>query len=326
MLENRSGETVTLGFVEVGVGENSYDREYSGYFRSSDYYTRKHTPGADSPIASIKGTGKMVAAHVTCYGERPHIITCEGDVRIHIDGIKTPQVESDGSESYICYGWGFPTPAECNPSGGYDGLSDNPWSMTRLCLGDSYPFYSQLDFNIESGESNNQYLEHLGIVFYYGQDKVSLVKTDSIDMASKKSLKRHKYKVEGDVSVEMLTSCFEGDADDVEVTAMVHKFTGESSFRVKVLSNNHGVRLRRCSDQELPRQCARVWVDGQDAGVWYLADSNPYKRWIEDEFEIPESLTRDKSVLNIRIVPESREEGCPVSWNEAAYEVFCYME
>lgn len=153
-----------------------------------------------------------------------------------------------------------------------------------------------------------------------------LVKTDSIDMASKKSLKRHKYKVEGDVSVEMLTSCFEGDADDVEVTAMVHKFTGESSFRITVLPNNHGVRLRRCSDQELPRQCARVWVDGQEAGVWYLADSNPYKRWIEDEFEIPESLTRDKSVLNIRIVPESREEGCPVSWNEAAYEVFCYME
>lgn len=326
MLENRSGETVTLGFVEVGVGENRYDRENSGYFRSSDYYTRKHTPGADSPIASMKGTGKMVAAHVTCYGERPHIITCEGDVRIHIDGIKTPQVESDGSESYICYGWGFPTPAESNPSGGYDGLSDNPWSMTRLCLGDSYPFYSQLDFNIESGESNNQYLEHLGIVFYYGQDKISLVKTDSIDMASKKSLKRHKYKVEGDVSVEMLTSCFEGDADDVEVTAMVHKFTGESSFRVKVLPNNHGVRLRRCSDQELPRQCARVWGDGQDAGVWYLADSNPYKRWIEDEFEIPESLTRDKSVLNIRIVPESREEGCPMSWNESAYEVFCYME
>lgn len=140
MLENRSGETVTLGFVEVGVGENSYDRENSGYFRSSDYYTRKHTPGADSPIASIKGTGKMVVAHVTCYGERPHIITCEGDVRIHIDGIKTPQVESDGSESYICYGWGFPTPSECNPSGGYDGLSDNPWSMTRLCLGDSYHF------------------------------------------------------------------------------------------------------------------------------------------------------------------------------------------
>ena len=42
----------------------------------------------------------------------------------------------------------------------------------------------------------------------------------------------------------------------------------------------------------------------------------------------PEAISgyRDKSVLNIRIVPESREEGCPVSWNEAAYEVFCYME
>ena len=109
MLENRSGETVTLGFVEVGVGENSYDREYSGYFRSSDYYTIVNIHrGQIAPIASIKGTGKMVAAHVTCYGERPHIITCEGDVRIHIDGIKTPQVESDGSEKLYLLRVGIP--------------------------------------------------------------------------------------------------------------------------------------------------------------------------------------------------------------------------
>ena len=55
-----------------------------------------------------------------------------GDVRVYIDGKRTPQVESDGSESYVCYGWGFPTPPEVHPMGGYDGLSDNPWSMTRF--------------------------------------------------------------------------------------------------------------------------------------------------------------------------------------------------
>ena len=325
-LENRSDEPVTLGFVEVGVGENRYGREQCGYFRSSDYYPRTHTPGADSPIASIKGTGKMVGAHVTCYAERPHIITCEGDVRVHIDGNRTPQVESDGSESYICYGWGFPTPAEGHPSGGYDGLSDNPWSMTRLCLGDSYPFYSQLDFGIESGECNNQYLEHLGAIFYYGQDKVSLVKSDSISMNQKKSLKRHGYKAQGNASTEPLTAYFEGDADDKEVPGTVSRFTGHSSFKVNIIPENRGVRLRRLSDQQQPRQCARVWVDGQEAGVWYLADSNPHKRWIEDEFEIPAELTRGKSMLNIRIVPEAREEGSPISWNEAAYDVFCYTE
>ena len=46
------------------------------------------------------------------------IISCEGDVRIYIDGKRTPQVESDGSESYVCYGWGFPTPPEVHPMGG----------------------------------------------------------------------------------------------------------------------------------------------------------------------------------------------------------------
>lgn len=325
-LVNRGDKPVTLAFAEVGVGENRYERERCGYFRSSDYYPRQHTPGADSRIASIKGTGKMVAAHVTCYAERPHIITCEGDVRIHIDGIRTPQVESDGSESYICYGWGFPTPAEGNPSGGYDGLSDNPWSMTRLCLGDSYPFYSSLDFGIESGEHNNQYLEHSGAVFYYGRERSSLVETDSLDLASARSVKRHRYKARGEVSKTPLTACFEGDADDVEVSATVCRFTEESSFEVKISPANRGVRLRRLSDQQQSRQCARVWVDNREVGIWYLADSNPYKRWIEDEFEIPESFTRGKSTLRIRIVPESREAGVPITWNEAAYGVFCYTE
>ena len=96
----------------------------------------------------------MVAAHVTCYGERPNIITCEGDVRVYIDGNRTPKVESDGSESYVCFGWGFSTPPEVHPFGGYDGLKDNPWSMTRLCINDYYPFYRGLEFNIESGEYN----------------------------------------------------------------------------------------------------------------------------------------------------------------------------
>ncbi|HIZ26849.1 DUF2961 domain-containing protein [Barnesiella sp. An55] len=325
-LVNRGDTPVTLAFAEVAVGANDYDRERSGYFRSSPYYARKHTPGADSRIASIKGWGKMVAAHVTCYGERPHIITCEGDVRVHIDGIRTPQVESDGSESYICYGWGFPTPAEGHPSGGYDGLSDNPWSMTRLCLGDSYPFYSSLDFGIESGEHNNQYLEHSGAIFYYGREEPVLVETDRLNLASSQSIKEHRYKARGEVEKSPLVACFEGDADDEEVAGTVWRFTEGSSFEAGIQPENRGVRLRRLSDQQQSRQCARVWVDGEEVGVWYLADSNPYKRWIEDEFEIPESFTRGKSMLHIRLEPESREEGAPLSWNEAAYVVFCYTE
>ncbi len=324
-IENRGNESIRIGFAEVGYSNDKYDCSRSGYFRSSDYYERKRTPGVDSRIGTISGTGKLVAAHVTAYGERPNIITCEGDVRVYIDGMKTPQIESDGSESYVCYGWGFPTPPETHPSGGYDGLPDNPWSMTRLCMGDSYPFYSGLLFGIESGENNNQYLAHSGILFYYGKDQISLIKTDSIDVSLSKSIKQHKYQLQGLVSKEELDSFYEGDNDHIPVKGQVNHFTGYSSFTIKISPQNIGVRLRRRSDQINPGQCARVFVDGEEVSerLWFFADRNPYKRWLDDEFEIPLRFTTGKSSIQVRIVPV--EVGKTTHWNESVYQVYCHM-
>lgn len=327
VMENRGNKPVVLGFSEVGVSEEStYDKAACGYFRNTPYYSRKYTPGTDTPLACIKGTGKMVAAHITCYAERPHLISCEGDVRVYIDGKRTPQVESDGSESYVCYGWGFPTPPEVHPMGGYDGMPDNPWSMTRFCIGDSYPFYSELRFGIESGEHNNQYLEHSGTVFYYGQDRARLVKTDSLELNSPSSVRAHAYRPVGNVRREKLENYFEGNEDSVVWVGEVLRFDEYSSFKVDISPKNEGVRLRRLSDQCHPRQAARVFVDGEevDTRMWYVADHNPYKRWLEDDFEIPARFTRGKNRLNIRIVPVDLTGRKEVTWNEAAYQVFCY--
>ena len=326
IIENRSGVPVSLGFSEIAVSRSVYPTSNAGYFRNTPYYTRKHMAGIDSPIAAIQGRGKMVAAHVTCHAERSHIISCEGDVRVYIDGKRTPQVESDGSESYVCYGWGFPTPPEVHPMGGYDGLSDNPWSMTRFCIGDSYPFYSELKFGIESGEYNNQYLEHSGTIFYYGQDKNVLVKTDSLDLNSSRSIKRHSYKAMGNVRRTKLESFFEGNEDRILYVGETVRFESFSSFRVNISSQNEGVRLRRLSDQNDARQAARVFVDGEEVTerLWYVADSNPYKRWLEDDFEIPAKYTKGKKSLNIRIVPVSMSKEGKNTWNEAEYQVFCY--
>ncbi len=326
-IENRGTQPVTVAFAEVLVAPTKYDRTRSGYFRSSEFYPLQRTPGADSRIATLSGTGKLVAAHVTCLAERPNIITCEGDVRVYIDGCRTPQIESDGSESYVCYGWGFPTPAECHPSGGYDGLRDNPWSMTRLLMGDSYPFHSGLRFQIESGENNNQELSHSGIVFYYGRREVTLLATDSLDLSVPASLKSHKYVCEGNAAKTRLVSFFEGDDDHVEVKGDVESFSGYSEFTVKVSPLNLGVKLRRMSDQAQGRQCARVFVDGTPVGerLWYFADRNPYKRWLEDEFEIPTHMTAGKSSLRIRIEPVGLD-GEPPVWNQAAYGVLSYIK
>lgn len=67
-----------------------------------------------------------------------------------------------------------------------------------------------------------------------------------------------------------------------------------------------------------------VFVDGEEVTerLWYVADSNPYKRWLEDDFEIPAKYTKGKKSLNIRIVPVSMSKEGKNTWNEAEYQVF----
>ena len=326
-LENRGRDTLWVDHVKVQLADNSYERDLCGYFRNTPYYLRKHVAGADSQIATVEGHGKIVAAHVTCYGKHPNIITCEGDVRVYIDGNKTPKIESDGSESYVCFGWGFPTPPEVHPFGGYDGLRDNPWSMTRLCINDYYPFYKNLEFNIESGEYNNQYLEHEGTLFYYGKRSPVLKQTDCLDLTSEKSVKQHGYRVVGKESrIISLCSSYEGtyDKDSIFANVVYPGEGGYSEFLVKIDPDNNGVRIRRMSNQSHGMQCAEVYVDGQKMfPVWYVADFNPFKRWLDDEYEIPSSISKGKKCLKIRICPIKTKED--TFWSESKYTMFVYQ-
>ncbi|MBB6635898.1 DUF2961 domain-containing protein [Cohnella thailandensis] len=300
---------------------HTYPEGRAGYFRSSAYYEPKATPGADSVIGRIEGRGHLVAGHVTARARKPGVISCEGDVRVLIDGIATPQVESDGSESWACYGWGFPTPPESNPSSAYDGLPDNPWSMVRLCGGDWYPFRKELVFGIESGEFNNQYLRHSGILFYYGIDEPGLLLTDELDIGDKASEGVHVYRSTGSRGHYEVESEYEDGTGRV-FRDKGHETEGDSRFVVSVDPRNRGVRLRRRSDQIAGRQRANVYVDGVLVAErsWYFADRNPYKRWLEDEFEIPASYTAGKTDIEVRL--EYVQEGETRAWNEFRYWIY----
>lgn len=327
-LHNRGIHAFTIAGGMVTVDENRYVCGDAGYFRNTPYYVRSHAEGEDSRIGSATGCGKMVAAHVTCWAEHPNVISCEGDVHVYIDGEQTPRVQSDGSESYVSYGWGFPTPPEAHPFGGYDGLSDNPWSMTRLCILDSYPFNSSISFNIESGEHNNQYLEHAGTIFYYGQDTPRESLTDSIFTADARSRRHHACIISGSHGVETATSVYEGTYNKVHVA---HSFVsyGEGSqlsFLVRTTPDNEGVRLLRTSNQRLPRQLAEVYVCGKrvEERDWYHADGNPHMQWLDDSFVIPKRYTAGKSSISIRIVPKSVDGN--VTWTDVAYRVYSFRK
>ena len=147
-----------------------------------------------------------------------------------------------------------------------------------------------------------------------------------MDLNSSRSIKRHSYKAMGNVRRTKLESFFEGNEDRILYVGETVRFESFSSFRVNISSQNEGVRLCRLSDQNDVRQAARVFVDGEEVTerLWYVADSNPYKRWLEDDFEIPAKYTKGKKSLNIRIVPVSMSKEGKNTWNEAEYQVFCY--
>lgn len=292
-----------------------YREHPAGYFRAAPYYARRHTEGADSVIADIHGSGHIVGAVITGFGEGPEgYASCEGDVRVHIDGVRTPQIESDGSESYTCYGWGFTSPPEYNPSSGYDGRSpaSTDWSMARFMTGDCYPFLESVRFGIESGEDNRaNCLEHSGAVLYYGQDEAS---------------ERENGFTCADGTPVTLTSYFEGDDDETPVTLTGRYPRAGCAFRAAVPTGTAAVILRRVSDQEKGRQKAAVFVDGERVTEypWYVADHNPCKRWLEDEFVIPARYVRGKEAVTVRVAPEDAGEG--LTWNLFGLELFAVLE
>ena len=125
----------------------AYPKARTGHFRTSAYQaiTPKKS-GRDSHVATLRCSGHVVAGLISAEKSM-----CEGDVRVHIDGCGTAAVESDGSESWACYGWGFEFPPQSNPASSYDGKGNSEWSMLRLLIGDFYPFRKSLRMTVEGG-------------------------------------------------------------------------------------------------------------------------------------------------------------------------------
>lgn len=199
--------------------------------------------------------------------------------------------------------------------------------MHRSLPGDWYPFSSCFRFGIESGGCNDLYMEHSGMVFYYGRDEIKLKKIGEIQFQDPGTLEAFHYICEDSPVPVSLTSFFEGDDDHIPVTFYGHYSRKKRSFTVPVPPDAQAVILRRVSDQKYGRQKAFVSVDKEavEEYPWYFPDHNPYKRWLEDEFIIPRRYLAGKSDITITIEPQPC--GSPLSpdhvtWNEYGYQIF----
>ena len=309
--------------VDFELAVVSSSREYNslyknnkfGYFTTSPYHKRQCTHGSDSIIAEISGSGHIISALITGYAMEEGA-NCEGDVRVHFDGIRTPRIESDGSESYACYGWGFEAPHQCNPSSGYDGhigeryffdaYQPECWSMTRQLTGDYYPFRSKVRFGIESFGCNERDMEHSGMIFYYRTGDSREFDIAEIVIGDKVSEQKVNYRrLDGASEPTVKTSYFEGDDDDIQLTFSGYYGGDGCSFEIPIDNEVEQIVIKRVSDQSECRQLAKVYVDGEEVTEypWYFPDHNPYKSWLEDEFVIPGKYIKGKNAVTIRIVP-----------------------
>ena len=160
-LENRSASTVAGVSASVGSDDTLvYDPKTTGLFTAARYLPKtRNVAGQNARIGSLVGRGQMAYGTITGWGfdhKKYGWGSCEGDVRCYVDDMTVPRVQSDGSESWGSWGWGFCSPPQVNPFSTYHTTNGEVlWSEMRLTYADTYPFRRFLRFDLEHGTSNN---------------------------------------------------------------------------------------------------------------------------------------------------------------------------
>jgi hypothetical protein len=242
-------------------------------------------------------------------------------------------------------------------------------SAYRFLLGDLMPFGKRAVIRLEHGGQNESTEHYQTVTYWYGAPAPSLVKTDELKIADAESEAAHHYSSPEASSPVALTSRYDWGVDTLkgkEVypahTEMERHTTGSSEFVLKLNPENLGVLLRRTLDYSFPNQRAEVYVcaadsapDNQDwklAGIWYLAGgntcvySNPKdelgaaqhivqtsnRRFRDDEFLVPRSLTEGRSAIRVRVkftaVNHPLFPGAPsqaLAWSETRYQAYCFV-
>lgn len=332
-LYNKSDVTFNNVRSTVLISGKEYPYAEAAYFTT--FYRQGLTEyGRDWQFCDVQGCGWFMGAVQSCRLEH----YCEGNEHFYIDGNRTPQINGTGTEDYYL-GCFWPNRKYDSPFAGCvddvrllsGGDPDKfleiyredylvPAVYYRFHLEMPIPFYNAIDARIQHGSESQLSSEYASLAYLYLKRKPVLHETDFIKIASEASRKMHRYTATGKCSPHPLTARYEGNYlyTNIEDEGYLHQ-DGTISFTVAIDPANRGVRLRRRSDQGIPCQKARVYVDGAFAGVWADPQQNDILRWYDSEFDIHAGLTRDKKELNIEIVPQ---DGC--SFTDFEYRILSY--
>ena len=287
-----------------------------GYFTARSH-AGPTTLGQDWSFADEQGHGKFVGVSHTMRGSRiktafsddaPYFL--EGAERVYTDGSASPQWYGTGTEDFYEGGWYFnngthfsdPLTGQPDQRTEAGGCADYCVATYRLMLADAVGYHSAIRFGIEHGKRNMVQPDYSSTAFLYTQPNDTTTRSDEITPSDLVSRILHIY-TDADAADQMLISTHEGNDDARPIAGLVRATRAAITFNAQTRPDNHGVLLRRTSDQTTGYQSADVAIDGVLAGNWLQPRSNVFHRWLDDTYLIPESLTAGKDRITVTLTP-----------------------
>jgi hypothetical protein len=288
----------------------------AGYFTARSH-AGPTTPGQDWIFADEHGHGKFVGVSHTIRGSRlktsfsddaPYFL--EGAERVYTDGALSPQWYGTGTEDFYEGGWYFkngkhfsaPLTGQPDQRTATGGCADYCVAVYRLTLAEAIDYHSAIRFGIEHGKRNMVEPDYSSTAFLYTQPSGTITPGDDVDPADPISRLLHGY-IDADATDQLLISQYEGSDDTRPIAGLVLATHAPITFGVAILPDNHGVLLRRTSDQATAYQSAAVAIDGAPAGIWLEPRSNTFHRWLDDTYLMPDSLTAGKDRITVTLTP-----------------------
>jgi D-arabinan exo alpha-(1,3)/(1,5)-arabinofuranosidase (non-reducing end) len=288
----------------------------AGYFTARSH-AGPTTFGQDWLFADEDGHGKFVGVSQTMRGspiktsfsdDAPYFL--EGAERVYTDGSASPQWYGTGTEDFYEGGWYFKNgthfsdpltgqPDQRTATGGCTGYCVATY---RLTLAEAIGYHSAIRFGIEHGKRNMVQPDYSSTAFLYTQPNDTITASDDVYPSDPVSRLLHGY-TDADAADQLLIGTYEGNDDIRPIAGLVHATDAVITFHVAIDPDNHGILVRRTSDQMNGFQAADVAIDGISAGTWLEPRSNDSHRWLDDTHLVPGSLTAGKSLITITLTP-----------------------
>ena len=317
--------------AKIYVSQNQLKRS-NGTYLTTLYNEGETIYGHDWLLFEGIGSGWFVGVVQSMKNEH----YCEGDEHFYIDGVISPQINGTGSEDYYlaCF-WSnvdFDTPFGCvvgdilkKGGGDWRGTYYVPSCYSRYHLEAPIPFYSSINARIQHGGLSNIRSNYRSLAFCYLNKRQWIYQTDLIDVGNPASEQAHEYQSTTSSSIVNVEAHPEGEYFETLIAdnGRYHQ-KGEITFKIAIDPDNNGVRLRRRTDQKIPRQKAQVYIDGKYAGCWYHGYENEYLRWFDLDFEIHSDYTEKKDSLYVKLV--IMPGGETITFTDFSYTVYCYSQ